>query len=437
MKPLPQVVIVGFPNVGKSTLFNRLVGQRKSLVHSQPGMTRDPVSALCSLEGKTFLLTDTGGLDESSDEVLGRAVLEQAWKAARKADVVLLVLDGRRELLPAEEALFVELRQLGRPIIVALNKIDTERQEAGSGDYYNRLRLETLFPVSAEHRRGLDALEEEIVRVLPDKARERTALAPLRLAVVGRVNVGKSSLINRLCGEERLITSEVPGTTRDSTDTYVLRHKKIFCLIDTAGIRKLGRARDEREKASILRAKKTIARADVICQVLDATEFPTRQDLAIAHLAEKSGKPLILALNKWDLVAASASSPAWRDILGRRMAFVGYAPALTVSALTGKRVVKILDLAEEVEAASARRVETSRLNAFLTWVKATHPPLTRSRRTLKIKYMTQQGIRPPTFLLFAHRPAPLLPAYEKLFLQLLREKFGFWGTPLRLRFRRS
>lgn len=437
MKPLPQVVIVGFPNVGKSTLFNRLLGQRKSLVHSQPGMTRDTVSAVCSLGGKSFLLTDTGGLAESSGEPLSQAVFARAWKAARQADLVLLVLDARREILPAEEELHVALRKLGKPILVVLNKMDVESQQAAMGDYYNRLKLDSLFPVSAEHRRNLDVLGEELVRLLPRQAAETKKIEPLRLAIVGRVNVGKSSLINRLCGEDRLLTSPVPGTTRDSTDTLILRHKKIFCLIDTAGIRKLSRTRDEREKASILRARKTITRADVVCQVLDATEFPTRQDLAIAHLAEESGKPLILALNKWDLVSASAASLNYRDIIARRMAFVGYAPVLTVSAVTGKRVVKILDLAEEVLVASSRHIDTPRLNEFLAWIKATHPPLTRNRRNLKIKYMTQPSVRPPTFLLFASRPSPLLPAYEKLFLQLLREKFGFWGTPLRLRVRQS
>lgn len=437
MKPLCQVVIVGFPNVGKSTLFNKLLGQKKSLVHSQPGMTRDVVSAVCSLAGKTFLLTDTGGLEASPDEPTSQAVLARAWKAARQADLVLLILDGRRELLPGEEELFLALRKLAKPVVVVLNKIDTEAQEVVSGDYYNRLKLDSLIPVSAEHRRNLDVLEEELTRLLPFSTGEKAKLQPLRLAIIGRVNVGKSSLINRLCGEERLITSEVPGTTRDSTDTFVLRHKKVFCLIDTAGIRRLSRTRDEREKASIVRAQKTIGRADVLCLVLDVTEFPTRQDLAIAHLAEKSGKPLILTLNKWDLVSSKESTQGYRHLVSRRMAFVGYAPVLTVSALTGKRVVKILDMAEQVYEASCRRVETSRLNEFLAWMNAAHPPLTRTRRTLKIKYMIQSGIRPPTFLLFAHKPTPLLPSYEKLFLQRLRERFGFWGTPLRLRLRQS
>ncbi len=437
MKTLPQAVIVGFPNVGKSTLFNRLLRQKKSLVHSLPGMTRDSVSAVCTLGGKAFVLTDTGGLADSSAEPLSPAVMERAWLSARKADVILFVLDGRRELLPAEEELFLQLRKLGKPLVTVLNKIDSGAQETQAGDFYNRLMVESIIAVSAEHRRNLDMLEEELSRVLPGAPAEKELGPAIRVAIIGRINVGKSSLINRLCGEERLITSAAPGTTRDSTDTLVVRNKKVFCLVDTAGIRKLSRTRDEKEKASILKAKKNIARADVLCQVLDAQEFPTRQDLAIAHLAHKSGKPLILAINKWDLVADGEMAGGCREAISRRMAFVDYAPVLTVSALTGKRVVKIIDLVEEIFASASRRVDTSRLNDFLTWVNTTHPPLTRTGRSLKIKYITQQGVRPPTFLLFVHRPASLLPAYEKFFLQLLREKFGFRGTPLRLRIRKS
>lgn len=437
MKSLPQVVIVGFPNVGKSTLFNRLLRQKKSLVHSLPGMTRDAVSAVCFLAGKTLILTDTGGLADSLAEPLASAVMDKAWVSAKKADVIIFVLDGRRELLPAEEELFLHIKKLGKPLVAVLNKIDSEALEAISGDFYNRLKVETVLPVSAEHRRNLDALEEELARLLPGAPAEKESLPPLRLAIIGRINVGKSSLINRLCGEERLITSSAPGTTRDSTDTRVIRDKKIFCLIDTAGIRKLSRTRDEREKASILKTKKNITRADVLCQVLDAREFPTRQDLAIAHLADKSGKPLILAINKWDLVPAGEKADGPREAISRRMSFVDYAPVLAVSALTGKRVIKILDLAEEVFVSASRRVDTSRLNDFLAWINATHPPLTKDKRSLKIKYMTQQGVRPPTFLLFVHRPSALLPAYEKFFLQVLRERFGFRGTPLRLRMRKS
>jgi GTP-binding protein len=437
MKSLPQVAIVGFPNVGKSTLFNRLLGRKESLVHSLPGMTRDAVSALGEIRGTRLILTDTGGLGDPSEAPLSAAIAEKAWTAARKSDVVLLVIDGKRELAPAEEELFFSLRKLGKPLLVVLNKVDSLVQEDRLGDYFNRLRTDAIVPVAAEHRRNLDELEEALAALLPRGAAGVDAPRPLRIVFIGRINAGKSSLVNRLCGEERLIVSAVPGTTRDSTDTYVVRNKKIFCLVDTAGVRRLSRTRDEREKAGIIRAKKDMSRADVLCQVIDAGEFPTRQDLAIAHLAFEAGKPLVLALNKWDLIPKGESPQVIKSTLYRGMPFVSYAPLVFVSALTGKGVVKILDRAGEVYESGSREVATPRLNEFLAWINAVRPPLTKTKRRLKVKYMIQKGVRPPTFVLFSHSPAALLPAYEKYFLQALRERFDLWGTQLRLLMRKS
>jgi len=437
MKSLPQVVIIGFPNVGKSTLFNRLLGRRQSLVHSLPGMTRDTVSGLAELRGKRLILTDTGGVYDPSGAPLAAAVAEKSWGAARRADVILLVLDGKRELAPAEEELSLSLRKLGKPVILVLNKVDSDSQESRLGDYYNRLKTETIVAVAAEHKRNLDELEEKLAAVLPEVSAGKEDQRALRVAIIGRINVGKSSLVNRLCGEDRLLVSRVPGTTRDSTDTFVIRDKKLFCLVDTAGVRRLSRTRDEREKAGIIRARKDINRADVLCQVLDAGEFPTRQDIAIAHLAYESGKPLLLALNKWDLIPKGESPQVIKASVFRGMPFVSYAPLIFVSARTGKGAVKILDLAEELYERSSQKVDTPRLNEFLAWINTNRPPLTKTKRRLKIKYMTQRGIRPPTFWLFARNPSALLPAYEKYFLQALRERFGLWGTPLRLVMRKS
>jgi GTP-binding protein len=400
-------------------------------------MTRDAVSALGEIRGKKLILTDTGGLGDPSEAPLSAAVAEKAWAAVRKADVLVLVLDGKRDLAPAEEELFFSLRKLGKPLLVALNKVDSPVQEGRLGDYFNRLRTDAIVPVAAEHRRNLDELEEDLAALLPQGPAEAESPRPLRIAFIGRINTGKSSLINRLCGEERLIVSPVPGTTRDSTDTYVVRNKKVFCLVDTAGVRRLSRTRDEREKAGIIRAKKDIGRADVLCQVLDAGEFPTRQDMTIAHLAFESGKPLVLALNKWDLIPKGESPQVIKAAVFRGMPFVSYAPLVFVSALSGKGVVKILDRAEEVYESGSREVPTPRLNEFLAWTNAVRPPLTKTKRRLKVKYMTQKGVRPPTFILFTHSPAALLPAYEKYFLQALRERFGLWGTPLRLVLRKS
>ncbi|MFP4082727.1 MAG: ribosome biogenesis GTPase Der [Candidatus Aminicenantes bacterium] len=437
MKRLKKVAIIGFPNVGKSTLFNRLLKEKKSLVHNLPGMTRDQVSALCLLDNKKFILVDTGGFFDTQQDPLSSQIKQKAQEASREADILLFVLDGKRELLPAEEELFLFLKKLNKPILVVVNKIDSVSGEDKLGDYY-RLGEKRIFAISAEHKRNLGELESGLLEMIPSTTTEKEDLHPLNIAVVGRINVGKSSVINRLCGKERLIVSEIPGTTRDSTDTLVIKSNKLFSLVDTAGIRKLSRTRDKREKASVIKAKKDIDRADVICLVLDALEFPTRQDTAIAHLAQQSGKPLLIALNKWDLIEKnSLSADEHKERIFRRLDFVRYAPLLFVSALTGKRVVKILDLAEQVYNSGSKRIQTSALNHFISWINHNYPPLSRSKKRAKIKYMTQAGVLPPTFILFVRTRDSLARAYEKLFILLLREKFDFWGTPIRLILKKS
>jgi len=437
MKKSAKVAIIGFPNVGKSTLFNRLLKEKRSLVHSLPGMTRDQVSALCTLEKKKFILVDTGGFFDIQEDPLTSQIKAKAWEASQEANLLLFVLDGKRELLPAEEELFLSLKRLNKPILVVINKIDSASEEEKVGDYY-RLGEEKIFAVSAEHKRNLEDLESSILEVLPPSIPEKKELEPLKIAVVGRINVGKSSIVNCLCGKEKLIVSEIPGTTRDSTDTLILRNKKAFSLVDTAGIRKLSRTRDKREKASIIKAKKDIARADVICLVMDAKEFPTRQDTAVARLAHNSGKPLLIAMNKWDLIEKDfLSSEEFKEKAFMRLEFVRYAPLLFISALTGKRVVKILNLAEQVYRSGCRKVQTSRLNNFLAWINENYPPLSKKKIRVKIKYMTQTGILPPAFILFTHSRVSLAPAYERLFIHLLREKFDFWGTPIRLILRKG
>ncbi|MFC2157582.1 ribosome biogenesis GTPase Der [Acidobacteriota bacterium] len=437
MKKYKKVAIVGFPNVGKSTLFNRLLKKKKSLVHDLPGMTRDQISSICELEEKKFTLIDTGGIFDSVEDPFSNLVKEKAWAASRDADLILFILDGKKGLLPAEEDLFQSLRKLDKPILLVVNKTDTDRDEERSSDFY-RLGAEDIVFVSAEHKRNIQELRERIAGFIPQKVEEDDKEPCLNIAIVGRINVGKSSLINRLCGEDKLIVSEFPGTTRDSTDTLIQRNKKCYCLVDTAGIRKLGRTKDKREQAGIIKAKKDIIRADVICMILDAEEFPTRQDTAIAHIAKESGKPLVLILNKWDLIEKDTMTPeAFKKRAYAKLDFISYAPLLFVSAVSGQRVIRIFDMAEEVFEKGQAHVPTSKLNELLGWMNSHHPPVSRKKQRIKIKYMTQTGILPLTFSLFTHSQGFLAPAYEKFFINTLRETFGLEGTPIRIKLRRN
>ena len=439
MKKLPRVVIVGFPNVGKSTLFNRLLGKKKSLVHTLPGMTRDQLAAECTLRDRRFVLVDTGGFFDTQEDPFSAQVREKAWEASQEGDVLLFVLDGKRSLLPPEEELFLSLRKLGKPLYVVVNKLDSEAEESkGLVDVF-RLGPQDFVAVSAEHKRNLEDLENLLIEALPVNPEQgKDGEIPVKIALVGRINVGKSSIVNRLSGEKRLIVSEIPGTTRDSTDTLIHRDKKAYILVDTAGIRKMSRTRDQREKAGIVKAKKDIRAADVICLIMDAKEFPTRQDTAIAHLARDSGKPLILALNKCDLVDKDAlTTKDFKSMAAQKLDFVSYAPLLFVSALSGQRVVKILDTADEVLANGRKRIATARLNEFLKEINSKFQARTRKGTKIKIKYMTQLRSLPPTFILFTHSKIALAPAYEKFFVQKVRERFDLKGTPIRIVVRRN
>ncbi len=438
MTKLPRVVIVGLPNVGKSTLFNRLLGQRKALVHSDPGMTRDSQAAECVLGDRRFTLVDTGGLFGVADEPLSDKVRAKALEEAAAADLVLFVLDGMRDIASAETDLYVQLKRRGLPILLVVNKFDSPAKEESMTAEYFRLGDKGVLFVSAEHKINMDLLEEAIVAALPAGTAVPDTVPPLRIAIVGRTNVGKSSLVNRLAGEERLIVSEIPGTTRDSTDTLLVRDGKPFCLVDTAGIRRMAAAEDGREKAGVIRAKANIRQADVVCLILDVAEFPTRQDARIAQLALESGRPLVIALNKWDLVDRDTVRPeAVRERVFRKLGFVSYAPLLFVSARTGQRVVKILDTAEQLYKSATTRVETSKLNEFLAKTTETHPPRLKNGARAKLRYITQKGVSPPSFILFLGSRGPLSPTYEKYFLESLREEFGFHGSPLRLIVRTS
>lgn len=399
-------------------------------------MTRDAVAGTCTIRDRKFLLVDTGGFYGTEGGPIADQVRQKAWEAAQQADLILCLLDGRRGLLPAEQELFISLKKLNKPLLAVVNKMEMLSPSEGLSDFYG-LGEDRLIVISAEHKVNLENLEDAIVAFLPPVASEREEPKPLRVAIVGRINVGKSSLINRLCGEERLIVNETPGTTRDSTETLIVRSKKAFSLVDTAGIRKLGSTPDQREKAGIIKAKANIDQADVVCLVLDALEFPTRQDAAIAHLAHASGKPLVIVLNKWDLInEKDKEQEKFKTRLFRRLDFVSYAPLLFVSARTGQRVPRILELAEQVYANALIRIETSRLNRFLARTIESHSPRSKDKGKIKIKFMTQKGVLPPTFVLFGHAQTSLDPAYEKFFIRQLREEFGL-GTPIRIFLRQS
>ena len=436
MKKLYRVAIVGFPNVGKSTLFNRLLNSRKSLVHSLPGMTRDAVSSVCVIDEKPFILTDTGGFFQDPHDPFSGLVRKKVWEVSREADILLFVLDYRKGLLPAEQELFFSLKKLNKPVLVVVNKADSPEAEKNLGDFY-RLGQEKVIPVSAEHKLGLEDLENVLNKMLPESASE--AQAPiLKIAVIGRINVGKSSLVNLLTGKNQQIVSEFPGTTRDSVDTFIRRNRRTYCLVDTAGIRKLSRTRDKREKAGVIRAKKNIRRADVILQILDAAQFPTRQDIAIAHLARESGKPLILVLNKWDLVPEREKNyEIFRSRITAKMEFAAYAQLIFISALTGKRAAKLLDIAEDIYQKAVNKIPTPELNEFLAWLNRKYPPVNRKGERIKIRYMVQKGVLPPTFLMFTHAPGRLSSAYEKHLSRLIRDNFDFAGSPVRIQLKRS
>ncbi|MBN1272495.1 MAG: ribosome biogenesis GTPase Der [Candidatus Aminicenantes bacterium] len=438
MSKSAKVAILGLPNVGKSTLFNRLLDQKKSLVHSLPGMTRDGITAFCTLEKKHFILIDTGGLLDSKEELFSTQVSEKAWEAAGEADLILFVLDGKRGLMPIEKELYLSLKKLGKPLLIVINKTDSAVDEDRLGDFYNQFNEPDIIPVSAEHKRNLDVLSERIESLLPSSSLLVDEKDALKIALVGRINVGKSSIINRLCGKEKLIVSEIPGTTRDSTDTLVKREGRYFVLLDTAGIRKLSRTRDKREKAGIIRAKKDIKRADVICFIMDAQECPTRQDAAIAHLARESEKPLVLAVNKWDLVEKENQTVEdYKKRLFNKLDFVSYASVLFISALTGMRVIKILEAAERAYENASQWVPTSQLNSFLERLIQFHPPYGKGRTPMKIHYVTQKGVLPPTFILFTHSRYSLAPAYEIFLKKRLQQEFGFAGTPVRIVLRKN
>jgi GTP-binding protein len=436
----PTVVLVGRPNVGKSTLFNRITGTRRSIVAPIAGTTRDVLAAPTSWRDRAFTLVDTGGLFGATKDPLHAMVVRNGLKALDEADLVVFVVDGREGRVPGDEDIVQRLRVLGKPVILTINKTDDHRARTRTAEF-DRMGLEHVLQVSAEHGDGVYELLDEVVAHLPaGPAPIETPEVETAVAIVGRPNVGKSSLVNRLAREERVMVHEKPGTTRDTVDIVLQYHKRRFRLVDTAGMRRPGRVADSGavEAVSVLLAQRAMARADVAVLVVDAVEGAGDREGAIAGEAERAGCGVIIAVNKWDLVKGRGEKfvKEFDDKLRFQLKFLDFAPVLHMSALTGDRTAKLLEVVERVAAARERRVPTAELNRFIEAVTTAHPPTSKGRREVRILYASQTGTAPPTFVLFTNVATELHFSYERFLVNQLRESFGFEGTPIRLRIRK-
>jgi len=429
------VAIVGRPNVGKSTLFNRILGHRKALVQDFPGVTRDRHYAEVTRYDIPFPLIDTGGFEPVSEERLLVQMREQSQFAVDEADVILFVLDAREGLTPADREVAAMLRRVDKPVFYVLNKVDGEKQEADLVEFYN-LGIDTFFPVSAEHGRGVGDLVDEFLPLLDQGAKGEAAGEEVRLAIVGRPNVGKSSLVNRILGVERVVANPVAGTTRDSVDTPFSYNQKRYVLIDTAGIRRKGKTNEALEKFSVIQSLKAMDRAHVVVVVIDAEEGVTDQDLTVAGYAYERGRAIILAVNKWDLVPKTNQTMGQHlEKLRMSFKFLPFAPVLFLSALTGQRVAKVMSEVETVAAEFNKRVPTPALNNMLVEAVKSHQPPMSSGQRIKLFYVAQTAVRPPTFVIFTNQADAVHFSYQRYLQNKFRESFGFSGCPIRLEFK--
>ena len=448
----PSVVLVGRPNVGKSTLFNRLIGSRRAIVAPLAGTTRDWLTRPVSWGGTSFALSDTGGLYGGSEDPLHELVVRQGQRAMTRADLLVFLVDSREGLVSADETIARELRETGRPILLAVNKTDDKRAQGGVLEFY-QVGFEPVVEISAEHGTGVGDLLDEIVKALkaqglalsdPPSAlsSQPEAVAPqeITVAIVGRPNVGKSSLLNRLLKEERALVSKMPGTTRDAIDAVLTWHGRRFRMLDTAGMRRPGRVRNggQVERVSVAGAKRAIFDADVVALLIDALEGASDQDAAIGGEADRAGRGIVLVANKWDLVKSQGPQfvKEFDEELRRRMKFLDYAPILHVSALTGERAPRVLETIDKVAAARRKRIPTPALNKFIASVTASNPPVSPGRRHVRIMYAAQVGVGPPSFVFFTNVATTLHFSYERFLINRLRDEFGFVGTPTRVQVRR-
>ena len=429
----PIVAIVGRPNVGKSTLFNQIGKRRVSIVDDMPGVTRDRIYMDAEWLNHTFTMIDTGGIEFEDDDHILKSMRQQALVAMEEADVIVFVVDGRAGLTTADEEVGRMLRNTKKPVILAVNKIDSPQLEAGVYEFYS-LGLGEPMGIAASNSLGLGDLLDAVVAAFPENDGEDKEEDEISIAVIGRPNVGKSSIVNALIGENRVIVSNVPGTTRDAIDTHFVSDNIKFMLIDTAGMRRKGKIDEAIERYSVMRSLRAVDRADVVLMVINAEEGITEQDKKIAGYAHESGKGVIIVVNKWDVFPDKDDKSTLRftEDLRDEIGFLQYAPVLYTSALTGQRIHRITELVKYVADQQSMRIQTSVLNELIRDAVSVNPPPSHRGKQLKIFFMTQADIQPPKFIIFVNDPELMHFSYLRFLENRLRESFGFEGTPLKL-----
>lgn len=429
----PIVAIVGRPNVGKSTLFNKLTGQRKAIVDDTPGVTRDRIYGDCEWLGYNFLLIDTGGIEPKSNDIILSQMRRQAQLAIDSADVIILVTDMRTGVVATDEEVAAMLQKSGKPIVLCVNKCDRIGEPPLEFYEFYNLGLGDPIQVSSIHGHGTGDLLDEVIKYMPKQEEDEEADDGLiKVAVIGKPNVGKSSLINAISGEERAIVSDIAGTTRDATDTYISNKYGDFMFIDTAGLRRKSKVEDQIEKYSVIRAKMAVERATVCVIMIDAVEGFTEQDSKVAGIAHEMGKACIIAVNKWDALEKDGRTmDSYRKKLMNDFAFMSYAPIIFISAKTGQRLDRLFELINFVDQQNVMRISTGKLNDVLASATARVQPPTDKGRRLKIYYMTQASTRPPTFVCFVNKKDLFHYSYQRYLENQIREVFGLEGTPTR------
>ena len=427
------VAVVGRPNVGKSTLFNRLTGSRISIVEDTPGVTRDRIYHEVEWNGETFMLIDTGGIEPKTDSKLLTQMRDQAQIAIEHADVILFMCDLKSGLTDSDSDIATMLRKARKPVIVVVNKVDSVGQTPAEFYEFYGMGFEDVFPLSSLSGTGTGDILDRVIELLPKEEEEEHDPDRIRIAVIGKPNAGKSSIINKICGEDRVIVSDMAGTTRDAVDTYVENKHGKYVLVDTAGIRRNARIEDKIEKYSVLRANMAVENSDVCLIMIDANEGITAQDEHIAGLAHNAGKASVVVVNKWDLVEKDNSTfDSFRQSVYNALSYMTYAPVVFVSAKTGQRLDKIFTLVNDAYHESCKRITTGVLNDFLSDITDRVQPPTDKGRRLKIYYMTQTTVNPPTFALFCNSKELFHYSYQRYIENCLRKTFGFEGTPIRL-----